>query len=786
VSDIGNADGNKGAPYQDTVSATIADIAMKYYDTSLRSDFPSGQVPVPEACSRQDRSPALDCKTNLHMLTYAVTLETRGLLFDPDNPADPYSNTPVWHTNFKNRSPTAIDDLWHATINGRGELLVASKPVEIADKLKSAITKILQSIGSSSSIATNSTRLDSDTLIFQARYDSRDWSGQILAYEVGADGSLASLKWDTHTNNGITAHANRNILTWTTTTTGSPIAANFTWHNLGPTERLALTVDAPAGEVSTAGPQRVNWLRGDQSLEGINNDYRIRSQLLGDIINSNPYFHWNQNFGFSRLADAEGRSYEAYLSVKKTKPAMLYVGANDGMLHGFNASNGNEKFAYIPKRAFGELYKVIKPDYIHKYFVDGSPKVIDAYWNNAWRSILVGASGAGGGSVFAIDVSDPANVNTSDVLWDFHTSTFSTNKLGLSMSNPVLTRLTSGDWVAIFGNGYNSGDTVKLFIVNLQTGGLIKAINTKVSGTNNGLGDILAVDVDSDRKTDYVYAGDLNGNVWKFDLSGDDARDWDVAFKSQGNPAPLFVAKDANNKVQAITAGMTSGRHPEGGIMIYFGTGKYFEQGDSVVGNSPQLQSFYGIRDTGNNFTGRNNLQQQTITYEDTPTLRNGTAEFEVRVVSNNTVNYSVKKGWYLDLKNPNATNGAGERVTDQAILRNGRVIFPTIIPSADPCNFGGTGWLMEIDAINGGRLADTVLDINGDGLINDDDMVNLDDDFFPPSAKKFDQLFTRPGIIGAGEKEYKYTSGSRGSISLTVERGIGKELGRQAWWQVQ
>ena len=601
-----------------------------------------------------------------------------------------------------------------------------------------------------------------------------------MAYEVASDGALADVKWDSNTSNGIASHGDRNILTW------SDSAVNFTWANLATAEKSALTADLTSADAAIEGPRRVNWLRGDRSLEGTNPDYRIRSHLLGDIVHSNPYFHWDQNYGFSRLSGTEGSSYAAYLSAKKAKPAMLFVGANDGMLHGFNANTGAEEFAYIPKRAYSALYTLTKPDYEHKFFVDGSPLVIDAYWNDAWRSVLVGASGAGGGSVFAIDVSDPANIDTNDILWDFHTAPTATNKLGLSMSNPVLTRLATGDWVAIFGNGYNSDDTVKLFVVNLNTGALITALDTKIDGADNGLGDILAVDTDNDRITDYVYAGDLSGNVWKFDLSATNSSQWDSAFKTGSDPAPLFVAKDVDGNRQAITAAMTSGRHPDGGIMIYFGTGKYFEQGDSVVSSSPQLQSFYGIRDNGSRISARSDLQLQSIIYEATPTLRGGTAEFPVRVVSDTAVNYSAKKGWVLDLKNPNATNGAGERVTDQAILRNGRVIFNTLIPSADPCNFGGTSHLMEIDTITGGRLANTVLDINGDGLINDDDMVNINGDFFPPSGKKFDQLISQPGIIGAGEKEYKYTSGSRGSIGLTLERGTGKELGRQSWWQLR
>ncbi len=786
ISGVDNEDGGMGAPYEDDVSSTIADVAMKYYDNHLRTDLATGKVPVDEACSRNDRPRALDCKTDLHMLTYAVTLGTRGLLFDPDNPGDPYANPPSWHESFEARSPTAIDDLWHATINGRGALLNADKPVEIAEKLKSAVTQILQSVGSSSAIATNSTRLDTDTLVFQARYDSRDWSGQLLAYEVAADGSLASLEWDTHSNNGIAAHGSRNILTWTLVSSAWR-AVEFKWSELDVAQQLKLTGDVALAERPTVGERRVDWLRGDQSREGTDSAFRVRSQLLGDIVNSNPYFHSHQDYGFSRLPGAEGSSYAAYVEAKAAEPPMIYVGANDGMLHGFDARNGREKFAYVPYGVYDKLRKLVKPDYEHEYFVDGSPRVLDAYWAGAWRSVLVAATGAGGGSVFAIDVSDPDSVGTGDVLWDFHTSAADSDKLGVAMSDPVIARLASGAWVAIFGNGYNSGDTVKLMVVNLRTGALIEAIDTGVSGSDNGLGDVVPVDTNNDRITDFVYAGDLAGNVWKFDLTGNNSNQWAVAFSQGNTPKPLFTAKDADGNAQPITGRITVGRHPDGGVMVYFGTGKYFEKGDSVVGDSPQLQSFYGIRDNGSQVSGRDELVAQSITYEGMVTLGDASrSEFPIRVVSDNSVDYSAKHGWHLALQSPAAANGAGERVIAQPILRYGRIIFPTVIPSADPCNFGGSSWLMELDAITGGRLSYTVFDANGDGLITDADLASINDVLIPPSGKLFDELITQPGIIGAGEKEYKYTSGSRGGISVTTERGNADELGRQSWWQLR
>lgn len=781
---IGNEDAGKGSPYEDSVEGTMADIAMKYYSTHLRNDLPTGKVPLEEACSRGDRSPALDCNSNLHMLTYAVTLGSRGFLFDPDNPIDPYSNPPTWPTEFPARSPTAVDDLWHATINGRGQLLNASKPVEIADKLKAAVTRILQSVGSASAVATNSTRLDTDTLVFQARYDSRDWSGQLLAYRVDSDGSLEGLEWSTDSNATIPAYDVRKVFTWTDTG-----GQNFDWDSLSDSQKAALTADiAPADSAALIGPQRVNWLKGDQSREGSDSVFRIRSKRLGDIVNSNPYFHWQQNYSFSKLPGSEGSSYAAYLTAKASKPAMLYVGANDGMLHAFKASTGEEQFAYIPAGVFEHLYTLTKPDYEHRYFVDGSPRVLDAYIGNSWQSVLVGALGAGGRSVFALKVSDPENFDADGVLWEFSTSSESSDKLGLAMSEPVIARLESGDWVAIFGNGYNSGDTLKLFVVSLADGSLLKAIDTKVSGEDNGLSSVVPVDVDDDRITDVVYAGDLTGNIWKFDLTGNNSNGWGVAYGTNREPAPLFTARDASDVAQPITARIAVGRHPDSGVMVYFGTGKYLESQDVQVGDDPQVQTFYGLHEDGAVIDGRTNLQEQTITAQGVRAL-NGTdnnSSSDLRVVSRNSVDYSSKQGWYLDLKLSSASHGGGERVIDQAILRYDRVIFVTLAPSANPCSFGGTSWLMELNAMTGGRLDEAVFDANNDGIINSADLIDSDSTLIPPSGKHFDEMMSRPGIVGAGEKEYKYTSGSRGNLGLTAERGAGAALGRQSWWQLR
>lgn len=776
----GNADGGSGVPYADSVSNTMADIAMKYYNTPLRTgtNFPSGRVPVVAACNTANPPNGTDCKRDLHMLTYGVTLGSKGILFDPDNSPSldvTYANPPKWWDGYSSRSPKAVDDLWHATLNGRGQMLNASTPVEVSKAIKSALSSIVARTGSASAVASNSTRLDTDTFVYQAKFNSADWSGELLAYGVAADGTIGSLLWTT--DNGIPSASARNIVTWNGSQGLNFNALNMSSFSQAQRDALNDGNGLLVGDV--AGLARLAWIRGDSTLElSQGGGFRNRTRKLGDIVNSDPLFVKSEDFGFSVLA-SEGGTYASFVASKQSRAPMLYVGANDGMLHGFNANTGAEQFAYIPAGVYGtkaqpKLAALTDPAYTHRYLVDGPARSSDAYINGAWKTMLLGSTGAGGKSVFALDITAPSALGASSVKWENSTT-------GTAMSHPVIARLATGDWVAIYGNGYDSSENVKLNIVRLSDGVLLKSIDTEVGGTGNGLATPLPVDTNNDRITDSVYAGDLLGNMWKFDLTGTNSNQWGVAFKSGNTPKPLFTAVSGTG--QAITARATAGRMSDGpGVMIYFGTGKYFATGDNVVGSSPQLQRFYGVYDGGSQVTALSSLVQQTITTEGVLSGFGG-----YRVTSTNTVDYASKKGWYLDLKSPGASSGAGERVVSQALLRDGRVIFTTLIPSTDACAFGGKSWLMELDAVNGQRLTYSVYDVNGDGQIDDNDFVTLaDGSKVPVGGKGFEEIIKTPGIIGAGDLEYKFTSGSSGTLTSTVEVGSGNIKGRQSWRQLQ
>jgi type IV pilus assembly protein PilY1 len=738
---------------------------------------------------------------------------------------DPLWYAAKWGGFFDKKDPSTNkgnnqldDDEWDLDGNGIPDsYFLVTNAGQLKDQLTNAFNEIKGRIGSAASIATNSTRLDTGTLIYQAKFDSTDWSGHLLAFAIDPDGSIHDADgdgiiddddavWDAA--GGIPSASTRDIFSYNPTATGTK-GISFTWASLNAAQKAALGSE-----------DLVNYLRGDQSKEKNSGPFRKRKNLLGDIVNSDPWFAGAENFGYSILTEGSSGVYEAFLATKKNRKRMLYVGANDGMLHAFNAGtydsdaglfnlgNGEEVFAYVPNAVINSNLAALASDpYTHKYLVDGSPRVGDAYINGAWRSVLVGTTGAGGRGVFALDVTAPDSFDPTSVLWEF-TSANDTD-LGYTLPQASIGRMANGDWAAVVANGYNStGGEAVLFILNLANGEIIKEIHTGAAG-NNGLSTPIIVDSNNDRIVDYIYAGDLLGNLWKFDVTSNNINNWGVAYKSGSTPQPLFVACSSSatpctgaNR-QPITAKPQVGRpggDQDGGLMVYFGTGKYFEDGDNLVGSNPQVQTFYGLwdRNTGNKNkdviagslrSGDGSiLQEQTIDYEVTLGF------FDLRVSSQNAVDYDEKSGWFMDLKKPPQPGTAeGERVVSAPLLRGGRVIFTTLIPSANPCDYGGTGWLMEMDALTGARLPNTGApwDVYGedgtpDGQINAHDLVNIGGSAYAPSGKKSSiGIIKTPGVISAGEKEYKYTSGSSGSLEGTTE-SAGAPTGRQSWAQIK
>jgi type IV pilus assembly protein PilY1 len=319
------------------------------------------------------------------------------------------------------------------------------------------------------------------------------------------------------------------------------------------------------------------------------------------------------------------------------------------------------------------------------------------------------------------------------------------------------------------------------------------------------------VDLNGDSIVDYAYAGDLFGNMWKFNLTDSSSSNWDVAFVSGGVKSPLFVAKDSLGNRQPITSKPEVSRGPQGvGMIVLFGTGKFMELGDKSPTNT---QSFYGIADKNTNastdiVSGRAVMTQQQIIFEgpvtlvtvpdgpDADTLPDATATTSLRVTTQNPVAGATGRGWYMDLLSPTAPNFRGEMQVSDSVLRNGRIIFTTLIPDADPCSTGGTSWLMEMDALSGGRLEETPLDTNRDGEFNDKDYVEVViagvTVRVPASGMQSEVgIAQKPGILSSDNSEFKYLSGTTANaagsnIQRAVENPGPNARGRQSWRQIK
>lgn len=677
-------------------------------------------------------------------------------------------------------------------------------------QLAKALNKIIARNTSAASAAINSGVLNSDSRLYQALFNSADWTGQLVSYplDTNTGAVLMGSGWDAGE-----ALKNQNPDTGRQIITYKPSASKgiaFRWpsnesnpgaNDIDASQVTALNLNPDTLSNDGFGEARLDYIRGSTAQPSGTN-FRARNSILGDIINSSPIYVGAPNSRYSDIwpdGDAENTyPYSAYKTAQKDREKIIYVGANDGMLHAFKASTGQEEFAFVPSSVYSNLSQLSSSNYAHKYFVDGAPSTSDVFYANAWHTVLVGGLNKGGKGIYAIDVTDPSNFSESNasnlVLWEFTDADDA--DLGYTFSQPAIVRLHNGKWAAIFGNGYNNtendghpsstGNAV-LYIVDIETGNLIVKIDTEAGmsqdplnqGRANGLATPAAIDVDGDQLVDYVYAGDLFGNLWKFDLNDSNPSKWKVAFNQGNTPQPLFVAKDANNNPQPITSRPEATLLPNslGGTMVFFGTGQYLEAADK---STTETQTFYAIEDENSNqISGRNQLLQQSILGEVSVTDANGSSS-DYRITSD-YIQSNGKKGWFMDL------NIAGERVVSDPVMRNLKIIFTTMIPSGDVCGFGGTGWLMEIDAFNGSRLKQSPFDLTGDKLFSNADTVTYDNSNVTVSGKKSNVgIIPTPGIVSSDKQEYKYLPGTSGNIESFSENPEPVGIGRKSWRQLK
>lgn len=538
--------------------------------------------------------------------------------------------------------------------------------------------------------------------IYKGDFIKGEWSGNLSAFPVDSDGTVLfdAARWSAVENVDAQDYNLGRVIV-TMKKDGSKIP--FRWASLDSSQQ------SPLGD-STKGPKVLNFIRGDHANETPNGEkYRSRAHVLGDIVHSRPLF----------VAHA-------------TEPR-VYVGANDGMLHAFDADTGDEVFAYLPSffispvatANFSHIKTLTVDPYVHNYFVDASPNARKLDSSGGNKTILVGGVGAGGKGLYALDVTDPTASSeaaaASKILWEITPTTVNNanntaySELGYTYGIPVIAQLSDGTWAAIVGNGYNNqgANQAVLYIINLMTGAKIAGISTSspqaVSASSpNGLSSPTAIDSNYDGKVDYVYAGDINGNLWKFDI--------------RNTSSPVVTRLYTTSPAQPITGRPSVSLHPAGGYMINFATGRMFTSADAT--DATTVYYAYGLRDNGTTIADAN-LVSQTLTAK-TWTAAGG-FNYAVRVSSSNTVDYGAatpKQGWKLALP-------AGERVVgDGGLVTDGRFIFASTNPTVAHAAVGGVAqpqgdnWLNELVFTTGGGGSAPVFDLDANLNLNDDDRV--------------------------------------------------------------
>ena len=803
---VGNADADNGKPYADGFSDTLADVAMYYYETDLATGI--DDLDDAKLVSEKDYTPSVvDTALHQHMNTHTVAFGLHGDI-DPktvDINADGFS----WKEPLES-SAARIDDLFHAAVNGRGNYISAADPDELVKALVSTVNGITDTTQSATSVAMSAFQLKDDSLIFFSRFTPGDWSGELeankLDFDEGNDNKLSlSFEWEAGEELADKNIADRTIYTYNNG------GVTFEWDNISAEMKTALK----QSDGNNVGKARLDFLRGatnaDENLA--NTKFRKRKSILGDIINSSPVYVGAPSSPYpdKNPFGIDGKRYFDFWDANKERKKMLYVGANDGMLHGFNAKTGEEEIAYVPATIAANLHELTDPEYIHRFFVDATPTVGDAFYASDWHTVLVGTLGAGGQGLFALDITDPNHFITSmaadNVLWEFNSNDDA--DMGYSFSKPTIALMENNKWAVVVGNGYDSANGVAtLFIIYLDAdasngwteGTDYLKISTEV-GTDkdkNGLSTPTVVDSNGDGYVDRVYAGDLKGNMWAFSLKGNNTSNWGVTYESNSTPQPLFQANNKAGDVQAITMKPSVIRHPQyptitnddldknssPNLMVLFGTGQYVSMDDL---DNTQTQSFYAVWDKGNEALSRSNLIEQTITSGQD----NG---ISARVTTNKTVPYgdednSQRFGWFIDLDKDNASTG--ERVVSNAVVINDVVFFTTYIPNINPCGTGGESWFMFLNAVNGAYPDEPVISINGDSLVDKDDKVNLqnnnEEDATAPSGLKIEGTLGSPSL-DMGDNDGNGTAlfnTSEGVKALSTNIG-GNRRNRLSWRELR
>jgi type IV pilus assembly protein PilY1 len=706
---------------------------------------------------------------------------------------------------------------------------LSSSATEVLAALDEIFAAIAAEANSIAGGAISTQRLTtSGGVIYQAQFDPADWSGDLVAYPVGVSassvvsiGASVDSPWRNAANQPVGAAGKlddmdidtRKIYVGYNTSAGVFGTTEFKWNSLNTVTQEALRMPpyavSPPLDAASTGQARLDYLRGDRSNEATGL-FRRRGNRLGDIVNSGVAFSGAPS---QRYSDS---SYAEFYDDHKDRTKALFVGANDGMLHAFNADTGAELFAYIPSWLVPKLPALTSSAYAHASYADGSPAVTEAKVGDDWKTVLVSGTGGGGQGVFALDVSNPDVFGDDQVMWEF--TDRDDVEMGNVIGHPKILKVNVGagtttpnfKYFAVFASGVNnyaddgrrqacSGDgycgAPALFLLDLnkaksaawELGTNYYKIRFPVKDATiaSGLSEF-AVRLGGADELAYVYAGDLQGNVWKLDFTTNGPNNPLSTlsfFKDGSEPIPLYVAKDAAGNRQPITMEPALVFGSNRTIIVSFGTGKYLEMSDN---SGPfKAQSVYSVLDNLRStpdttsspqaaIAGRGRLAGATTVTAgviDVPTFVWGRPETDTE---------TTKAGWYFDFFNsdtvvpsPPGRAGTGERQVSGMSVLAGKLIFGTVIPAVNSCD-NGQGNLYIVDVMKG----DAQVQVSTVGILGE-----------PFVAQVGASTLSGSDTTGRRRETTRYQIILQGSAGLAAPPGMGLDVigypGRLSWREI-
>ena len=707
-------DGNLGGG----AAASLADVALYYYYRDLRTTSCNTGVSGADVCTDNVPTSTRDPNPAQHMTTFTLGLGVDGVMtfredYETAAAGDFYrirtgATGCAWTAGTCNwpvpaaDSETAVDDLWHAAVNGHGSYFSAQDPASLSKGLADALNnlKVRNAAASASATSTpNVTQEDND--IFSATFRTVKWDGELIAQKIDtATGNLLpDSTWSAQAqlDDKVSDSSDSRIVYTADLSSPTPTRKTFEWGSLTSAEQAyfqdkclggaPLTqcsgFDAAQKTLANQGQKMLNYLRGQQEMEITDPPlYRERDHVLGDIASAKPAYVRNPRRNYGDVG------YSVFKAAQAGRQAMVYVAANDGFLHALNATTGNEAWAYVPHATYPDFHKLADSNYgnNHRYYVDGSPESGDVYIGGQWRTILVGGLNKGGRGYYALDITEPTNPL---VLWEFCSDaalcSVADSDLGYTFGNPVITKRPSdGKWIVIVASGYNnvSPGTGRgfLYVLDAATGEVLSKIDTGVGSTTtpSGLARISgrAENAVTDNTATTVFGGDLLGNLWRFDMATSTVIQLASLTDDLANPQPITTRPDVGKCHDTP--------------MVFVGTGRYLGLSDLT---DNQLQSVWGIRDSSSTLgTLRgNNIVQQTFSLGGGGTY----------TISSNDVDLASQNGWFVDLD-----QNTGERVNLDPALVLGTLLVVTNQPEdVSACSVGGNSFKYEFDFCSGKAL---------------------------------------------------------------------------------